>query len=178
MAGRRDEAVNTLAKGIAETDSRELKVAKANMHQAFEQYEASRDAYLALLEEEPDLTLAKNNLAMLYADYLRTPENLAKARELAAELQEQDSPAVLDTVGWVFYRLGDYQQAITYLQAAVDKIGNSPLLQYHLGMAYYGSGDLGQAKKYLQESVNPPQPYFGLDEAKATLEKINQQIGG
>ena len=83
---------------------------------------------------------------------LSSPENLAKARALAADLQDSDNPAFLDTVGWVMYMNGDYEQAITYSLAAVDKVGTSTLLQYHLGMAYYKSGDLEKAKTHLELS--------------------------
>ena len=104
---------------------------------------------------------------------LSSPENLAKARALAADLQDSDNPAFLDTVGWVMYMNGDYEQAITYSLAAVDKVGTSTLLQYHLGMAYYKSGDLEKAKTHLELATQTPDiRYPGLEEAQATLQQL------
>ena len=112
---------------------------------------------------------------MIYVDYLATDENNALAQSYIADLQESENPAYLDTVGWVSYKLGDYEQAVTYVKAAVDKVGDHPLLRFHLGMAYYKSGELELAKENLQlatSDIPPERRYEGFDQALEILETI------
>ncbi len=168
-----EKTEDALARGIAATDSKPLRFELAGVYYSTGKYEQARDMYEGLVADDEDALAAKNNLAMIYAENLSSPENLAKARALAADLQDSDNPAFLDTVGWVMYMNGDYEQAITYSLAAVDKVGTSTLLQYHLGMAYYKSGDLEKAKTHLELATQTPDIlYPGLEEAQATLQQL------
>jgi tetratricopeptide (TPR) repeat protein len=51
-----------------------------------------------------------NNLAYILAKHLDDPQGALKPAELAAELAPRD-PAVLDTLGWVYFRLERYRDA-------------------------------------------------------------------
>ena len=113
---------------------------------------------------------------MIYAQQLRSPENLKKALALTADLQDAENPAFLDTVGWVFYLTGDYERALTYVQAAVDKVGSAGELQYHLGMIFLKMGDIENAKIHLTLAVeNENARYEGLDIAKRSLAELQAE---
>ena len=149
----------------------------ANFYYQIRDYQKSSEIYLSMIDADENALSAKNNLAMLYAEFLNTPENIKAANALIADLQDSENPAYLDTVGWVLYLTGEYDRAVTYLQAAVDKVGSSALLQYHLGMAFYKLEDPINAKVHLELAVkdgrdDPAQRYSGFDVALATLETI------
>lgn len=77
----------------------------------------------------------------------------------------------------MLYLTGEYDRAVTYLQAAVDKVGSSGLLQYHLGMAFFKLDDTVNAKVHLELAVkdgrdDPSKRFSGFDVALATLESI------
>ena len=73
----------------------------------------------------------------------------------------------------MLYFSGDYDQAVAYLTAAVDKLGSSALLQYHLGMAQYKNGNIAAAKEHLGLATKDSEAnYPGVEEARATLAKI------
>jgi Tfp pilus assembly protein PilF len=98
--------------------------------------------YRAVLAIDHNSTPALNNLAyMLSKD---DPDEALKYAQQAGELAP-DSPAVQDTLGWAYYRKGNYEGAVRYLKKAVEKDG-TPRRKYHLGMAYLKAGnqDLGQ----------------------------------
>ena len=42
-----------------------------------------------------------------------------------------DNPAFLDSLGWVYYKLGLYQEAKTYIKRARDKDSRSPEIAEH-----------------------------------------------
>lgn len=165
----------TIQKGIDATNDAGLSFDLAGLYYGLQEYENAAEVYENMLLENKENVAAKNNLAMIYAENLGGPENLKKANALAADLKESDNPAYLDTVGWVAYLSGDYQQAITFTRAAVDKLGSSPLLQYHLGMAYYKAGDLTNAKTYLAKATETEQQYIGYEEAVATLASLSAE---
>ncbi len=173
----KEGVIAVLERGIAATQDQGLAFDMANFYYQIRDYQKSSEIYLSMIDVDENALPAKNNLAMLYAEFLNTPENIKAANALVADLQDSENPAYLDTVGWVLYLTGEYDRAVTYLQAAVDKVGSSGLLQYHLGMAFYKLDDLVNAKTHLELAVkngrdDPAQRYAGFDVALATLESI------
>ena len=72
------------------------------------------------------------------------------------------SPAVADTLGWVYYQKGAYRSAFDSLREALKLARDSsspdnPRLHYHLGMAYAKSGQPTLARQQLQQmlALNP-----------------------
>ena len=51
-----------------------------------------------------------------------------------------ESPEVLDTVGWLYYRKGLYDLAAKELEQALAK-AEWPAIQFHLGLAYNRLGN-------------------------------------
>lgn len=173
----KENVIAVLERGIAATQDQNLTFDMANFYYQIREYQKSSETYLTMIEADENALPAKNNLAMLYAEFLNTPENIKTAKALIADLQDSENPAFLDTVGWVLYLTGDYDRAVTYLQAAVDQVGSSSLLQYHLGMAFYQLGDAVNAQVHLELAVkdgrdDPAKRYEGFDVALATLEGI------
>ncbi len=173
----KEGVVAVLERGLAATQDQGLAFDMANFYYQIGDFQKSSEIYAAMIDADENALSAKNNLAMLYAEFLNTPENIKKANALIADLQDSDNPAFLDTVGWVLYLTGEYDRAVTYLQAAVDKVGSSGLLQYHLGMAFFKLDDTVNAKVHLELAVkdgrdDPSKRFSGFDVALATLESI------
>jgi tetratricopeptide (TPR) repeat protein len=105
--------------------------------------------YRAVIDLDHNSIVALNDLAfMLSGD--NTDEALKYAQQ-AGELAP-DSPAVQDTLGWVYYRKGIYRSAVGYLKAAVEKDGTPPR-KYHLGMAYLKAGDRDLGQRMLKSAL-------------------------
>jgi len=92
---------------------------------------AARDA----LRIEPDNARALNFLGYLMADHdRRLPEAMELIRRALAA--EPDNGAFVDSMGWVLFRLGRYDDARVQLERAVDLTGGDPTVREHLGDAY------------------------------------------
>ena len=91
-------------------------------------------AMLQVLRENPDLPAVANNLSALLADYRTDKRSFERALEYAEQFRDSENPAFLDTLGWVYYRLENYDEAIPLLEQSVDAAGQVPVLRYHLGM--------------------------------------------
>lgn len=136
-------------------------------------YDEAIAHYQALLKANPNIDIAVNNLAALLLDHRRDAASHANALELAKRLETATNPAVLDTVGWAYYRNKDYQKAVQFLERAVAGAGEVPVLRYHLGMAYLATNNTEGARQELREAVKNARADFpGLPEAKAELEKL------
>ena len=77
---------------------------------------------------------ALNNLAYLLS---RDPAHLEEALGFARKAREQvpESPEVLDTLGWLYYRKGLYDLAAKELEQALAK-AQWPAIQFHLALTY------------------------------------------
>jgi len=58
---------------------------------------------------------------------------------------KSDDPAILDSLGWAYYRLGNYREAIKYLRQALDRLKDAEIAA-HLGEVLWVSGDHDQAR--------------------------------
>jgi tetratricopeptide (TPR) repeat protein len=132
--------------------------------------------YSKALEANSELPAVANNLAALLADYRTDRGSLERAFELAAQFEGSDNPAFVDTLGWVYYRLGDYEKALPLLEAAVDSAGQVPVLRYHLGMVYFALGREVRAFEELEKAVSDAgdRKFTGIEDAVTTLEKLGK----
>ncbi len=138
------------------------------------EYDAAVKNYELVLAKEPMSFAAMNNLAMLLISGNPDPARLNKAKELADRLRTNPAPAYLDTVGWVYYRHGDYAAAVPYLERAVRALGQFPVVHYHLGAALAKSGDQAGARRHLQEALRRQSDFPGIDDAQAILSQLGK----
>jgi tetratricopeptide (TPR) repeat protein len=128
--------------------------------------EAERDlrAALTLSPDEPDLL---NYLGYLWIDRgERLPEAIAMVQK-AVDARPQ-SGAMLDSLGWGYYRQGDYQTAVTKLEQAVELEPGDPDVNGHLGDAYWRIGRTVEARYQWQRvlSLEPDAKQKAEAEAK------------
>lgn len=131
------------------------------------------EAYRQIIDIDPNLDGAVNNYAALVADH-RTGDTMALARALtlASRFGTSDNGALLDTLGWLHYRVGDAERAKGLLERAVLLAPDHPQIRYHLGMALIRTGNEEQARGELNLATREGVDYVGLDEARATLAKL------
>jgi tetratricopeptide (TPR) repeat protein len=120
-----------------------------------------------LIALKPDHAQAYNALGYTLAD--RT-DRLAEARgyiEKALELSPED-PFILDSMGWVEYRLGNHAEGLQYLQRAFDQRPD-PEIAAHLGEVLWVKGKKGEAEKLWRDSLrdNP-----GNEELQKVIKKF------
>jgi tetratricopeptide (TPR) repeat protein len=85
---------------------------------------------------EPENATALNYLGYTYAD-LGIELDLAEALIKKAMALSPNDGYITDSLGWVYYRKGDYAKAIEYLARAVDLSSHDPVVVEHLGDAYH-----------------------------------------
>jgi tetratricopeptide (TPR) repeat protein len=85
-----------------------------------------------------------------------------------------NSPAVADTLGWIYYRKGVYPLAINYLQEALklqesNKMSDNPDIHYHLGWAYEKTNQPALARQHFEYVLKIKPNYPAAAEIKNEL---------
>lgn len=108
-------------------------------------------AYKKSLEIRPHSPDVLNNLSLLYVDM---GINLSEAEEMAKEAigrytVRKNKINATDTLGWVYYRMGRYKDALEMLDLCMDDLSGEPSYNYHLGMTMFALKRLSDAETFL-----------------------------
>ena len=103
---------------------------------------------LQVIANDPKHADALNALGYTLADQTGRHQEALDYIERAMKLKP-DSAAILDSMGWVLYRLGRHQEAIGYLQQAFNKLPD-PEIAAHLGEVLWVTGERQQAREIWQ----------------------------
>jgi len=122
---------------------------------AYERTGRDQDAIAAfrrLIAARPDDDRALNYLGYMWAE---RNENLDEALDLVrrAVSGQPDNGAYVDSLGWVHYRLGDYELALKYLQRAAALAPEDPEVFEHLGDVHRALGDRRRAKEFYMRAL-------------------------
>ncbi len=116
----------------------------------------------AILRADPDNATALNALGFTLADHNeRVREALGYIERAYAA--RPDDPAVIDSMGWVHFRLGNYGQAEQYLRRAFKLLPDSEIAG-HLSELMWTQGQKEEARSVLREALaREPQHEYLLE---------------
>ena len=103
------------------------------------QWAAAEADFLHALELRPDQPRVLNYLGYSWIDQGINLERAQKMIEKAVSKRPNDG-YVVDSLGWVYYRLGRYDEAVKHLERAVELRPQDPIINDHLGDAYWRAG--------------------------------------
>ena len=128
-----------------------------------------------VLDEYPDDVGANNDLGYLWAD---ENKHLGRALKMIwlAVAAEPENRAYRDSLGWVFYRLGRFPEAVAELEKAVDEKQPDGTILDHLGDAYEKLGRHDQALAAWRRAKAAFEKDKETEKAGKVEEKINPKI--
>ena len=133
-------------------------------------FEEAKSAYQEILKKWPNNTIAANNLAALIADvWPKDKALLDHARQMAEPFRNSSNGPLLDTLGWVQTRQGNFDDATILLLKATSLMPDNQQIQFHYAMALAGKGLNAKAKEALSLALQGGPVYRGLDEAKQLM---------
>lgn len=142
---RLDEAMQTYDAALADgAYNTELVYTRAMLAEKMGRIDVLESNLRRIIEEEPDNAQALNALGYTLAD--RT-ERYDEALELITQALElgPDDFYILDSMGWVLYRLGRLEEAVEFLEKARE-IRGDPEVAAHLGEVLWVMGDREAAR--------------------------------
>jgi tetratricopeptide (TPR) repeat protein len=121
-----------------------------------------------VLQQEPENAQALNALGYTLADRTERYDEALELIQRALTLKPDD-PFILDSMGWVQYRLGNNEESIKYLKQALS-IRNDAEISAHLGEVLWVVGDRQQARTVWDEALeNTPDS----DMLRGVIRKFN-----
>ena len=140
-----------------------------NMQEHLNQQKEMVVSMKRVLEIDPEHIQALNFLAYTYADSGHDLDEAEKLVRKAAELQPNDG-YILDTLGWVLFKRGQFNESIRTLEAAYKIQPNESVIAEHLGDAYYHQQMPEKAKRLYMRAAE-------TEANVANVEKIRIKIG-
>jgi tetratricopeptide (TPR) repeat protein len=133
--------------------------------------EKAENYYRKALGINKDFAPAANNLAWNLAVRGRNVDEALGFARVAKERMPKN-PAVMDTLGWIYYLKGNYLSAIAELQDGVELAPDNPAINYHLGLAYYKNKQPDGAKEFLEKALELDSNFKGADDARKILDEL------
>ncbi len=118
-------------RGICEERSKQWSKAEVDMKKA--------------LELQPDQPHVLNYLGYSWIDQGINLDEGMKMIKRAVD-QRPDDGYIVDSLGWAYFRIGNYEEAVKNLERAIDLKPEDPTINDHLGDAYWRIGRTLEAK--------------------------------
>jgi tetratricopeptide (TPR) repeat protein len=134
--------------------------------------EADLKAALQLVPETEPIGRSQvlNYLGYSWVDNGRNIDEAFKLLKRAVELNPRDG-MIIDSLGWAYYRLGQYDDAVRELEKAAELKAGDPVINDHLGDAYWHVGRRLEARFQWQHAKDSnPEP--------EDLQKIEEKLQG
>jgi tetratricopeptide (TPR) repeat protein len=152
-AGRLDDAYRVMQQGLASLpDDPDLLYGTGMLADMLGKHDVFEQMMRKLIVLQPNHAHAYNALGY---GLLERNERIPEAMDLvqkALQLAPED-PAIMDSVGWGYYRNGELDQSVKMLRRAFA--GNpDPEIAAHLGEVLWVSGDKASAKKVWMDSLD------------------------
>lgn len=163
------EMLNTAL--AANPDDPDLLFSRGITYEKLDNLEAAWSDWQRVIQQDPDNARAYNawgySLTLHTDRYTEAERLLNKAIEL-----EPNSAAIQDSVGWLYFKLGETDKAITYLEQAWNSLKH-PEVAAHLGEVYWTTGRQSEAKQVWLEGLALPDDLTTITE---TLTRLNIEL--
>jgi len=121
-------------------------------YEELKMYPESDSLHEAAIRSYPNEALLLNNYSYSLGD---RGIHLDRALEMAkkAITIDPENGAFLDTIGWIYFKNGDFEKAREYIEKAVSKREDSSVVIEHLGDVYFKLGNLEKASEYWNQAL-------------------------
>ncbi len=165
-----DHAIKILKNALINNTSNQVaRYRLALLLQQQKNYNSAAKQYQIIIKNNPDNVLALNNLAWILAEQGHK-DALGYAKK--AYQLKPDSPAILDTYGYILLKENQAEQSVKILQRAAELAPKSYDIQYHLAKAYYLTGNHNKAKEILTEISGDVVNFSEKENAKILFKRL------
>jgi tetratricopeptide (TPR) repeat protein len=112
-----------------------IRFLQGSIYERQKKYDLAEQAFRQVLQQDPNNSMTLNYLGYMLADRNIHLEEALTLIKKAIDLDPQNYNYI-DSLGWVYFKLGNYDQAEENLRRAADKSPNDATIQDHLGELY------------------------------------------
>jgi tetratricopeptide (TPR) repeat protein len=143
-ANRTEDAIDVLNAGLKEfPDDTNMLYSRAMLREQLDDFAGMEMDLRQVLDLQPNNSAALNALGYTFADRNQRLNEAWELIEKAYNLNPSD-PAIIDSMGWIKYRMGETQVALDYLRKAYEAFDDQEIAA-HLGEVLWVTGNKEEA---------------------------------
>lgn len=119
--------------------------ARGITHERESNWDSAEADFRKALELSPDQPLVLNYLGYSLVEFGQKLPEAQEMIEKAVAARPNDG-YITDSLGWVLYRLGKFEEAVAPMERAVELVSNDPIINDHLGDVYWMVGRKREAE--------------------------------
>ena len=147
-----DAAMEVLTRALQDNpDNHDILYARALVAASLGRLDILERDLRRILDQDPRHADALNALGYTLADQTDRHAEALGYIQRALRLKP-DSAAVLDSMGWVQYRMGNNEEALRYLWRALDLLPDAEIAA-HLGEVLWAAGERKRARKVWEDAL-------------------------
>lgn len=166
---RLDEAMQIYNTALDNHYDPDLLYARAMLAEKMDRLDVMEADLRKVIETDPQNAQALNALGYTLADRTDRYAEAEKLIDQALALRPDDF-FILDSKGWVLYRLGKLDEAIVYLRRAYEQVSDAEIAA-HLGEVLWVSGNQKEARQILDAALKATPDNTHLQEV---IERLNR----
>jgi tetratricopeptide (TPR) repeat protein len=138
-------------------------------------YDQAEQAFRQILQQDPNNPPTLNYLGYMLADHNMRLEEAFNMIKRAVELDPQNG-AYLDSLGWAYFKLGNYDQAEDNLRRAAEKTPYDATIQDHLGELYAKTGKLKLAATHWERALTEWNRSVSSDVDQQDVSRVQKKL--
>ncbi len=159
-----------------ESEYWEVFYARAIAYEQTQQWPKAEADLIKSLSIDPNQPYVLNYLGYSWADQGKNIELALEYIEKAIYLRPTDA-YIIDSMGWVLYKLGRFKEAVLFLEKAISLLPSDPVINDHLGDVYWVLGRELEAKFQWQKAIDNNEDLEMVAQIKDKLENgLDQKI--
>jgi len=148
---------------------------RGSYYERQKKYEPAEEMFRKVLASDPRNAMALNYLGYMLADRgVRLDEALNYIKKAVQE--EPQNGAYLDSLGWAYFKTGNYELAEENLRKAMDHIGTDPTVHDHMGEVYAKTGRLKLAAAQWERALEEWNRSLPADVESNDVARVQKQL--
>jgi predicted Zn-dependent protease len=175
QAGDFPSAIAMLQSGMkAKPEELDLQFQLGSVHERAGDRKTAEVVFLDVLKKNPEHAPSLNYLGYMWAE---NGVNLERAQEMLTRAvgQDPDNGAYIDSLGWVYFRLGQLELAEKYLTDATRLLPRDPTVHEHLGDVLAKRGDMQRALQLYRTAVDLDPESKDVDKLRSKIAQIERE---
>ena len=148
---------------------------RGSYYERQKKYEPAEEMFRKVLGTDPRNAMALNYLGYMLADRgVRLEEALSLIKKAVQE--EPQNGAYLDSLGWAYYKIGNYEMAEENLRRAMEHISKDPTVHDHMGEVYAKTGRLKLAAAQWERALEEWNRSLPADVESNDVARVQEQL--
>src|SRR5271168_4984354 len=138
-------------------------------------YDSAEEQFRKILALDSNNSMTLNYLGYMLADRGVKLDDALSMVQKAVQLEPQNG-AYLDSLGWVYFKMGQYALAEANLRKATERISKDPQVHDHLGELYEKTGRLKMAASQWEQSLQEYARTVPADAEPGDVSKVQKKL--